>query len=337
MSARGSFTIRPQSAKARGSSDELRDAGVTFVIPAKDRAALLAETLRSVREQTRRAEAVIVCDDGSTEDVEGVANEAEAIVLRNERGDWGSAGARNAGLAEVKTAFVWFLDSDDLLLPDAVDRLYRALVAAGDAPFAYGDALQAHRQGGRWQPWDLMATTRAERRNLLSSIYVRNTVPSPCALVRTDAAREVGGFDPGATYSEDHLFWIRLAQRGMAVYVAEPVGIYRRHSAGRHTPLAALPDNLRIAAIGESDPRLGPHRPARYGVLLLETVSDCLHRKRPDLALGVLWRLLIRQPNRLAIARSAGRHFRWRRHAHREALALWRDRPDIREWLASFR
>jgi glycosyltransferase involved in cell wall biosynthesis len=311
---------------------------VTFVIPTKDRAALLTETLRSVREQTRQAAAVIVCDDGSTEDVASVARQAGAIHLRNEGGGWGAAGARNAGLAEVETPFVWFLDSDDLLLPDAVERLHRALTRAGEhAPFSYGQAFHGERDGGGWRPAGLMATYPDELRDLLASIYVRDSVPLSCALVRTTKAREVGGFDPSIWFSQDHLFWIRLVQRGSPAYVAAPIGIHRVHSANLHSPLVALSDNLRIAAIGETDPRLAPHRPRRNGVLLVESVSDAVHRRRPGRALEALWRLLIRPRKRLMILRTAVWHVRARRDDYTRGVVLWTNRADLKAWLASFR
>jgi glycosyltransferase involved in cell wall biosynthesis len=338
MSAFALSGMGAQSAESGGSSGGPPKDGVTFVIPTKDRATLLAETLRSVKEQTHRAAAVIVCDDGSTEDVESVAGRAGAIHLRNERGDWGAAGARNAGLAKVETPLVWFLDSDDLLLPDAVERLHRALTDARQgAPFAYGQALHGARDGGRWRPAGLMATYPDERRDSLTSIYVRDSVPLSCALVRTAEARGVGGFDPSTWFSQDHLFWIRLAQRGTPVYVAEPIGVHRLHSPNLYTPLGALHDNLRIAAIGETDRRLAAHRPRRHGVLLVESLSDAVHRRRVDRAVEVLWRLLIRQRKRLTIVRSAIWRARQRRHAYRQSIALWDDRADIRAWLASFR
>ena len=176
-----------------------------------------------------------------------------------------------------------------------------------------------------------------ELRDPLPAIFARNTVPSSFVLTRTAAARAVGGFDPTAKLSQDHLFWIRLAQLGSPVYVPEPIGIYRLHPGNRHSPLAALPYNLRIAAMGQSDPRLAAQTPKRNGVLLVETVSDAVNRRRPDIAAKLLWRLLLSQPRRLTIARSAVWHFRRRRESYRRALELWAERADIRTWLASFR
>jgi hypothetical protein len=181
-----------------------------------------------------------------------------------------------------------------------------------------------------------MATYPDERRDFLASLYVRDSVPLSCALVRTAEARKVGGFDSSIQFTQDHLFWIRLAQRGSSVDVADLVGVHRVHPRNLHTPLVALSDSIRVATIGESDPRLAAHLPRRNGVLLVESVSDALHCHRPDRAFGVLWRLLIRQRKRLMILRAAIWHARQRRHDYREGVALWGDRADLRAWLASF-
>src|SRR5215218_5451876 len=96
---------------------------VTVAIPVRDRAELLGVTLHTVAAQTRPATEVIVADDGSTDGSDAVAERAGARVLRRPEGGWGAAGARNAALAVARGSFVLFLDSDDLLLPTALERL----------------------------------------------------------------------------------------------------------------------------------------------------------------------------------------------------------------------
>ncbi len=331
--------MAPQSADRVSGSGARTDDGVTFVIPAKNRADLLAETLRSVQEQTMRAAEVVVCDDGSTEDVEGVARAAGATYLRNDAGDWGAGGARNAGLAAVETPLVWFLDSDDLLLPSALARLHAALTEAGEGvPFAYGQALNGAKEDGRWRPAGLLMAWPDELRDPLP-IHLRAqhgplvVRPHPHSgrsgrrRLRFDGEVEPGSSlldPPGGACAR------RSMCRSRSASTASIAG-------NRHTPLAALPYNLRIAAMGQSDPRLAAQRPKRNGVLLVETLGDAVNRRRPGTAMKLLWRLLLSQPRRLTIARSAVWHFRRRRESYRRALELWAERADIRAWLGSFR
>ena len=72
-------------------------------------------------------------DDGSTD------NPAAALqkfgdrvrVLRKPNG--GVSSARNAGIAAARGDFIHFLDSDNLLLPDAVSAKIAAYAAVADA------------------------------------------------------------------------------------------------------------------------------------------------------------------------------------------------------------
>src|SRR4051812_31835494 len=125
---------------------------VSVVVPTFNRAELLDHTLRSLEEQTTPPAEVVVVDDGSTDATAEILAGREVTVVRNPDGGWGPARARNAGLGRVSTDYVAFVDSDDLLLPDALERLRALLESDPDAPFAYGCALAVSRaENGSWR------------------------------------------------------------------------------------------------------------------------------------------------------------------------------------------
>src|SRR4029078_13196614 len=100
----------------------------------------------SVRAQTIPAAQIIVVDDASPDD------ETQAALARLEKdGDVtgvprdeqrGPSAARNRGIEAATSAYVLFLDADDLLLPEAIEELLGQLeVAPDDVAFAYPNAL----------------------------------------------------------------------------------------------------------------------------------------------------------------------------------------------------
>lgn len=96
--------------------------GYGVIIPTFNASGTIAETLRSVAAQTVKAQAIVVVDDGSTDDTVAVtyAMNLSVTVLRQENAGPGSATTR--GFAALSTPFVATLDADDLWLPDKIEK-----------------------------------------------------------------------------------------------------------------------------------------------------------------------------------------------------------------------
>jgi glycosyltransferase involved in cell wall biosynthesis len=308
---------------------------VTVVVPTKDRAELLGQTLRSIREQSAPPAEVIVADDGSTDHTAEVLAAAGATRVYNPNGDWGASAARNAGLERVSTEFVAFLDSDDLLLPGALAALERALLASPAAPFAYGQGLAARLRAGGWEPEGLIRAERGEIEWPLCGIFARNCVPSAGALVRVAAVREVGGYAQDVVWTEDHHLWVRLVLLGPPAHVDELVCIHRRHPGNRHTPALAAADSEAILALAREDPRLQACLGDRLGVEICE-VSLSLLKQRPWRVPFEARRLLRGLPNKRGIVRRAVAHWRDRRRWAHDGRRLWRHQDGLRRWLSTY-
>lgn len=302
-------------------------AAVTVVVPVRDRAELLCRTLDSVAAQSVAPSEVLVADDGSTDSSADVAERYGARVLSNPGGGWGAAGARNAALAAATTPLVLFADSDDLLHPQAIERLSAALTGAPSAPFAFGRALIAREVAGRWRAEGVIAVTPRELEDPLGALVVRNFVPSSGVLARADALRAVGGYDAALTFSEDHDLWLRLARRGAPAHVPEVVCLYRIHTGNRHRAGDAFADEEAIAHRVADVPQAGRRLAERRGRRALELATE----GRPGALTAV--RLLARGPQRLRAAREAGRHWRDRRRWAAAGPALLRDDAGLRAWL----
>ncbi|AFY27557.1 glycosyltransferase [Cyanobium gracile] len=96
---------------------------VSVVIPVYNSAATVAESLRSVLEQTYPHLEILVVDDGSTDGAVAICETFEDPRLRIlHQANRGLAGARNTGIRQARGAYIGFLDSDDLWLPEKVAR-----------------------------------------------------------------------------------------------------------------------------------------------------------------------------------------------------------------------
>src|SRR5438132_894803 len=90
----------------------------SIIIPAYQAAEVITDAVESALAQTLPPHEVIVCDDGSTDDLRGALAPyaGEITLLHKEHG--GVAGTRNVAIRAATGDFVASLDSDNKLLPE---------------------------------------------------------------------------------------------------------------------------------------------------------------------------------------------------------------------------
>lgn len=309
---------------------------IAVVIPTFNRADLLSRTLDSVFTQTRTAAEVVVVDDGSTDGTTAYLATLDVTTLANPGGGWGPARARDEGLKQISSDLVAFLDSDDLLLPNALAQLGAALEATPEAPFAFGRSLLASHDDDGWHPAGLMTADPAELERPLQSLFGRNFVPSPGTLARVADVKRIGGYPSAVRWAEDHYFWIRLAQIADPIFVPAVTSVYRMHGGNRHTSTLAGAELESFLALAAGDKRLATGLPQRLGVHLCETVTEALRAHRPQECVAALRQGLGGRRSRAAIVRAACHHWRARRRWAAAGVAAWESDDRLGAWLSRY-
>ena len=99
---------------------------LTIVVPAYNVEKYLVECIESIETYSDDGVQVIVVDDGSTDRTPGISDSL-ALVYENltviHRENGGSPSARNAGFEQADGNWVWFVDSDDVISPYALESL----------------------------------------------------------------------------------------------------------------------------------------------------------------------------------------------------------------------
>lgn len=187
-------------------------------------AAIFAETARALLRQSLQQWEWIVVDDGS-DDAEALRalaalrSSADPRVRVLAQPNRGVSAARNAGAAAARAPLIFFLDSDNLLAPTALEKLAWSLAGRPASAFAGGwsvifgeeELLWRHGFGSRLR------------------FPAVNTVASN-AMARAGALAALGGFDEARRAGlEDYELWVRAAAAGLWGHdVPEPLLWNRR-------------------------------------------------------------------------------------------------------------
>lgn len=197
----------PPTSEAPAGEAPAGDADLTIVVPA----------YREVPRVVSRRSPMVVVDDASPTPL-AIAADAPPrapVLLRRLPVNAGPGAARNAGLAEVRTELVAFIDTDvdcsdaDLARLAAHFADPRVALVAPRVLASADHAGSCSRYEQACSPLDLGATPARIAPGSRVSY-----VPAALVVCRADAVRSVGGFDPTLRYGEDvDLVW-RLHQAG---------------------------------------------------------------------------------------------------------------------------
>lgn len=228
---------------------------VSIAIPAY-RATFFRTALESALAQTYRETEIIVCDDSEREDILAIVREcdveARVRYVRNPA-RLGGRGNYRQGLALAEGEFVKYLNDDDVLMPDCVERLVEAFRSAPDVTLA-----TSHRQRidgtGALLP-DQAATMRiVDADTLIDGVSLANVMlmtplnvvgePSTVLFRKSDLAdlapdyfRFQGEEGRGVI---DMTLWATLLLRGDAVYLRDSLSRFRVHADQQQSDAATV-------------------------------------------------------------------------------------------------
>ena len=187
---------------------------LTIVIPYFNREQFLPRTFRSLERSTRRAARLIFVDNGSQDGSRALCEdfarrhpEQDILLLSESRS--GAAIARNTGLAEVKTPWTYFFDSDDELSPRFIEQMEQTLREHAEQNFdviAFRTVM-VHPDGSMTQRQSMFNESATDQ-ILMSQLVTQNL------FVRTDFLRRIGGWNEQLREWDDWELGIRVLVGG---------------------------------------------------------------------------------------------------------------------------
>lgn len=206
---------------------------VSIIVPNYNYGRYLNESIDSALAQTYPNTEIIIVDDGSTDDSETVLAGYGDRIKWFKQANAGVAAARNRGLSESAGEILAFLDSDDIWLPEKLEKQVKllqtdkniGLVHCGYADFDNaGKTLNENLNG--------MAGDVAE-----AMIRYRRAVilgGGSAAIIRREVLEKVKGFDQNCAPAEDWEFYFQTARHFKVGFVPEILMRYREHGTNNH-------------------------------------------------------------------------------------------------------
>lgn len=206
-------------------------ATISVIIPTHNREELVAEAVGSLIDSGWTPLEIIVVDDGSTD---GTLAKLRAIETPDsvslhiiEQEKQGQARARNAGLEGATGDFIYFLDSDDLVLPGAFAKLVEALEKTR-APYAVAEIAEANRAGEMLFD-EGIGHSILDQKGIVGSRWAIHA-----ALYSKGAIEAAGQFEEALALGEDKEFlWRIIANNAPGTTIGDVVALRRNHSLGQ--------------------------------------------------------------------------------------------------------
>lgn len=198
---------------------------ISVIMPSYNTASYIAETVQSVLAQTYQNWELIIVDDCSTDDTDEVIKpflaDGRIRYFKNEKNS-GAAVSRNRALREAKGKWIAFLDSDDLWLPEKLEKQI-AFMKENGYHFSYTDYMEideASRPNGK--------TVTGPKKITKAGMF--NYCWPGCLTVMYDA--ETVGLIQIADIKKnnDYAMWLKACKKADCYLLDESLAKYRKRT-----------------------------------------------------------------------------------------------------------
>lgn len=197
---------------------------VSVITPAYNASCFLADTIRSVQSQTFTDWEMIIVDDYSKDDTYSIAlafaqKDSRIKVIRHQE-NGGVAVARNTALDVAIGEYIAFLDSDDLWMPDKLEKQIR-FMEENRLILTYTNYHIFNSDTGK-----IIRLIRSPKRMTYQSIFRNTGIGCLTVMVNKNLS---GNFHmPLLRHTEDNCTWQAILKPGYTAYLLdETLSLYR--------------------------------------------------------------------------------------------------------------
>ena len=186
----------------------------SVVIPLFNKEKFILSTLKSVMNQNFKDFEVIIVDDGSTDnslELIDTINDSRIQVLKQE--NQGVSVARNNGIKQAKTAYIAFLDADDIWEEnhlEVLDNTIQKFPKAGMYCSRYVTEITKHHHLHNTFI-GIETTYEGYVQDFFKSSLINRVALTSAVCIKKTVFDEIGGFNANISSGQDLEYWIRIA------------------------------------------------------------------------------------------------------------------------------
>jgi glycosyltransferase involved in cell wall biosynthesis len=199
---------------------------VSICVPTYNRKEYLKETLDSILAQTYNNYEIIVVDDGSTDGTEDMIKQLGVPITYHWQENGGDAAARNKLIELARGQYISFIDSDDLLFPDAIERLVKVVETETGDVIAYGSYVRIDQDGNVYGK----CKRKLYSGNITNHLFQTIIVHSCGSMFPRKMLKDAVNFDTSLKVCSDYDLWLSLSTKYKFVALPCPTFQRRRHS-----------------------------------------------------------------------------------------------------------
>lgn len=197
---------------------------VSIILPVYNGADHVADSIKSVIDQTYENWELIVVNDCSTDNTlqicQDIATKESRIkVISNER-NLKLPNTLNAGFKEAAGDYYTWTSDDNLYKPNAIATLIETLENNPDAVMVYSDYTNI----------DVDGNLLGEGKLQDPEYIVTGNVFGACFIYTAEIAKKVGEYDANLFLAEDYDYWMRIYRYGRIIHLTDNLYFYRRHA-----------------------------------------------------------------------------------------------------------
>jgi len=204
---------------------------ISICIPTYNRANYITETIQSIIPQIQDDMEIIIADDGSTDNthniIEAFNNPQIKYFIKDHTN---SPDTRNLCINKSSGKYILWIDSDDVLLPSAINAYINVIETYPNADILYGNLYITDSELNIQK--ELIYEEWYKRNNeLISSLLWGNYIPNPASLIKKSLYDRVGLYDVTFNRAHDYEFWTRAVKNAVFKHLDMFVLKWRWHNS----------------------------------------------------------------------------------------------------------